>query len=192
MKLNVFSKSVERLLMVLLCISSVFLAGCSNDDDEENDAIGNTDYIEVTVNGKTYRESVPNFLYATIGTDTEGLDLSYSTVDCFSKKGFSCFYGLVHATHFNDLAKAKPGTYNVTDEISNNVELFDFSIFYEKGDNGEHYDAVSGTNHVTSVTPQQENDAVIIEGYFDAKMEEMDSYESFRMKGKYRITIFCD
>lgn len=194
MKICIFSKGLERLLITLLCLSSILFTGCGNDNDEGNGESEKADYIEVTINGKTFRESVPNYLYAVTGTDTNGLDISFSTVDCFMKKGlgFSCFYGLVHSTRYTDLANAELGTYNVVNDINNNVKLFDFFIDYDNIGDDKCYESESGTNIITSIIPQQENNAVIVEGRFDAKMLEINSYESFRMKGKYRITVFCN
>ena len=99
--------------MALLALLPLSLTSCNDDDDVNN---GNSDYIELTFNGKTYRESIPVFGYVILDdalTDSEGkrVTLTNVSLDAFDKYGFSFMPSIGHFTKKSDLVSAKTGEY---------------------------------------------------------------------------------
>lgn len=61
-------------LFVVICVAAPFaLVSCSDDDDEGGGtSAGSLDYLEVTLDGKTYMEDIPAWGYVYLdGTETD-------------------------------------------------------------------------------------------------------------------------
>lgn len=191
MKRTSFVTKLQKLAFVCVCLSSALLTACSNDDDELD--IENGDYFEITFDGETYREELLS-VYTELPVD-DGLAVTNDMADSF--KGFDAFHSLIHYDNFDDLVNAKPGTYDVVSDpvYEGPYENFTFSLIFDG--KGTHFNSISGRNKVTSVKKTGEN-AVAVEGSYDVLMSNesysnsYDSTQTFRAKGKYRMTIFCN
>ena len=84
--------------IVVVLLSALTFTSCSSDDEG-----GSGDFIEVTIDGKTYRHNVYG-IYAevTLGDD---MLMTYSTEDVFYDDGFQFFYGIFHHENQSKLLK---------------------------------------------------------------------------------------
>ena len=184
------------LAMLTLALSVGFVA-CSSDDDEKDaiyDEITKGDYLEVTIDGKTYRGAVPSF-YPELEVDY-GLVCSQNTaVDNFEK--FEANHVLFHYDDPSRLLECKPGNYDVVrydlyGYDAPDYKNFDLALTYSTSYT-DNFESMSGTNKVTSI--KKSKDGVVVEGTFDAEMsnayyaDREDGVRTIRMKGKYRMTV---
>ena len=166
-------------------LGALGLTSCSGDDDGSDGGIDKGDFIEVTFDGKTYKKNVFG-AYALVPVSD---DLVYccSIEDAFSDKGFDFFYGFTMPKEDNDVLNSSTGTYRAVESIKvDNVKNFDFVGDLEIYTKDEFYFVVSGTHKVTSICKADRG--VEIEGTFDLKMDEFETYEIKQVKGKYRMT----
>ena len=169
------------MIAVMAVLGTWCLTSCS---DEEGGG-GGGDFIEVTFDGKTHKKDVYGIYVQTL-VDND-LALCYSTEDVFDGKGFSFFYGMLLPEAEHDILDSSTGTYRaVYDFWGSDVRAFDFTADLEFYDKDEYYYVESGTHKVTSI--HKVEGGVEIEGTFDLVMEENYSYETKKVKGKYRIT----
>lgn len=169
------------MIALMAVLGTWCLTSCS--DNEEGG--GGRDFIEVTIDGKTYKEDVYGIYAMTPVTDD--LVLCYSTEDVFEDKGFSFYYGMLMPESEEGILNSSTGTYRtVYDFTDDDVRNFDFTIDLEYYDIDEYYYVASGTHKVTSI--HKVDGGVQIEGTFEAKLEENFSYKEKTVKGKYRLT----
>lgn len=100
----------DYLFIALLTLLPFSFTSCGGDDDLE----GNSDFIELTFNGKTYKESIPVFGYVfleDVFTDSEGRGITITNVsiDAFEKYGFSFMPSIGHFARKADWEFAKTG-----------------------------------------------------------------------------------
>ena len=165
---------------VMAVLGTWCLTSCSKDEDG-----GGRDFIEVTFDGKTYKEDVYGIYALTLVGDD--LATCYSTEDVFSGKGFGFFYGMLMPEEEGDLLDSSTGTYRAVDGFYGmDQRAFDFTCDLELYGKDEFYYVESGTHKVTSI--RKVGGDVQIEGTFDLVME--DNYGDIKknVKGKYRIT----
>ena len=189
------------LLAILLGVASFGFAGCSDSDDgnEPNGSNGSSsgDYIEVTINGKTYRHDVRG-LYASVPTDRDGIYLYASTEDVFDRDGFNVFYSLNCYEDFDRLLQSPTGNHDVVTVTESVDEADNLSLWLDYEDADDYYEIESGSHRVTSIKATKvknsygEFDAVQIEGTFDLTMtaEYYTSDSQCKIKGKYRMSIY--
>lgn len=184
------------LTMTLLVLLPLSLTSCNNDDDLEN---GNSDYIELTFNGKTYKESIPAFGYAILDgteTDSEGrrVTLTNVIVDAFDKYGFSFMPSIGHFAKKSDLMSAKTGEYLHKSRFGNiwegefNVENFTLVTGLEVFDDNTYYELTNGKHYVNSIK-EIGNEEVQIEGTFNGTYYCSDNDKECEIQGKYRMTL---
>lgn len=190
-------KFIDFLSITLLAIMPFALASCSDDDD--NSGEGKTDYLEITLNGKTYRENIPMFGYVFFEgseTDSKGklITLTFVTLDGFSDKyGFKILPGISHYTKKSDLLSSSPGTYPHHSDFGNitqgplDCENFTLVSDLEIISSGEFYELVKGTNNVKSI--KDVGDGVQVEGTFTGTYECESNNRQCEIKGKYRMTL---
>ena len=142
--------------------------------DEEGGGSADS-YIQVKIDGKTYKEAIPEWCYAQIdpfGSDSQGNKLTH-TYDMAAHfedtEGFLFMFGITHYRKKDNLLASSPGSYpfaksTADDEIYNNLA---FSCLYEL--DGDEYDAVSGTHQVKSI--KSVGSDVCVEGSFTAKFK---------------------
>ena len=183
---------------ILLGVASLGFAGCSDSEDgnESNGSLSG-DFIEVTINGKTYRHNVLG-IYSAIPSEKEGVWCYFSTEDVFDNDGFNVFYSLNCYEDLNRLLQCPTGNYGVvtTEEWVDEADNLSFSLDYE--DEDDYYEIKSGSHRVTSIkpakvkTPYGTSEAVQIEGTFDLTMtaEYYTSDSQCKIKGKYRMSIY--
>jgi hypothetical protein len=159
--------------------------------DDTPSASSNDDYIEVTLNGKTYKEKLYNGLFAQIepvGRDKSNrpLTFTYDMVDHFDGKGFSFMLGIIHYTKKDELLSlSSPGTYSVCgnvlddDQLSNLVLAPTFDYDYYS------YNLQSGTNQVKSI--KEVKHGVRITGSFTTTFAKNGDVKT--VKGSYAMTI---
>lgn len=194
-----YMKRVYSLLMaILLSVASLGFAGCSDSDDSnEPNGSSNGDYIEVTINGKTYRHDVRG-LYASVPTDRGGISRNASTEDAFDGDGFNVFYSLNYYDDLDRLLQSPTGSYDVVTTTESVDEADNLSLWLDYEDADDYYEIKSGSHRVTSIKATQVKnsygtfDAVQIEGTFDLTMtaEYYTSDSQCKIKGKYRMSIY--
>ena len=176
-------KKMKYFWIIALVAILGFCNFTSCSDNEEN--IGGRDFIEVTIDGKTYKKNMFG-IYAMTLIDNN-LALCYSTEDVFSNHGFSLFYGITMHEGEHDILDSSTGTYRAVNSFyGSDVENFDFTLDLEYYDKDEYYYVESGTHKVTSI--RKVDVGVEIEGTFDVRLEENFSNKEKHVKGKYRMT----
>ena len=176
---------MKRYLSVLLGVlfSTLFFASCSSDDDDS----GNGDFIEVTIDGKTYRHNVYGF-YAQVPIEDD-LVMTASTEDIFYDDGFQFFYDITHYEDMNKLLSCSTGNYGISNYsiYNQNANNLDFGAQLEYNSGNDWWQAESGTHTVTSI--KRTSDGAQIEGSFKVSMYSDDSgYKE--VSGKYRMTVY--
>ena len=171
---------MKRYLSVLLGVlfSTLFFASCSDDDDDS----GSGDFIEVTIDGKTYRHNVYGF-YTQWTIDSE-LVATICSEDVFYDDGFEFLYGIYHYEDLNKLLKCSTGQYGIG--IGDDGDNLDFTADLEYNSGNDWWQAESGTHTVTSI--KKVSGGAQIEGSFKVSMYSDDSgYKE--VSGKYRMTV---
>lgn len=183
------------LVMVLLAFLPLVLTSCNGDDDD----FESSDYIEVTLNGKTYKETIPVFGYVFLdGTETDSkgrrITLTNVALDAFDKYGFSFMPSIGHFSKKSDLLAAKTGEFLHKSDFGNilegefkvenftlvtDLEIFDDDTFYELMD-GKHY-----VNSIKEVGSEE----VQIEGTFSGTYYCSDNDKECEIQGKYKMTL---
>lgn len=192
-------KRVYNLLIAILFSAVCFaFAGCSDSGEDDVPNIStNEDYIEVTINGKTYHHSVRG-LY---GVTLSGIDgvLCYSSMeDVFEEDGFNIFYTLNCYEDLKRLLESPTGNYDIvtTTEDFSSADNLSFYLNYEDG--SDFYEIKSGSHKVTSIKAAKVVDiwgtspAVQVEGSFDLIMtaEYYTGDRQCKVKGRYRMSIY--
>lgn len=162
------------------------------DDDNGN---GNTnplsgDYIQVTLNGKTYSDNKLDWCKAQIdpvGRDSNNkpLTLTYDMCDHFDKYGFSFFWGVVHFSRKSDLLASPIGAYGCGESILSDDYYKNLTFWSTLEIDYDEYKWVSGTHQVKSI--KEVGGGVQLEGSFTSEFVLNGS--SRTVKGDYRITI---
>ena len=159
------------MFVALLVFLPLSVTSCSDDDDLET---GSSDYLELTFNGKTYRESIPAFGYVFLDvteTDSEGKRVTITSVsaDLFSDKyGFSFMPSIGHFSGKEDLMAAKPGAYLHKHRFGSiwegefTVENFTLVTDLEIYSTDSYYELTNGTHQVTSIK-EVGNDVYFVE-----------------------------
>lgn len=189
-------KFIDYLFIVLLVVLPFSITSCSDDDSDG----GSSDYIEVTFNGKTYRESIPGFGYTIQNgteTDSEGrrITITRGAADSFSDKyGFTFMPEIAHFSNKADLMAAKPGTYLHKDDFWGNiwegdtpVENFTLVTELEIFESDTYYELKNGQHQVTSIKEVGNN--VQIEGTFNGTYYCDENNKQCEIQGKYRMTL---
>lgn len=176
---------IKKLLVyfVVALFSSFALSSCSNEDDGFT---GNGDFIEVKIDGKTYRHEVYG-VYAEISMDNDML-LTYSTENVFYDDGFQFFYGIFHHENRDKMLESSVGSYGVSDynAYNNKANNLDFMASLELNSGDAWWDSESGSHQVTSIKAVE--DGVEVEGTFNLTMYG-DEYGERKVSGKYRMTV---
>lgn len=167
--------------IVVVLLSALTFTSCSSDDEG-----GSGDFIEVTIDGKTYRHNVYG-IYAevTLGDD---MLMTYSTEDVFYDDGFQFFYGIFHHENQSKLLKCSTGDYGISEYsiYEDNARNLDFSASLELNEGDAWWEAESGKHTVTSIKAVE--NGVQIEGVFNISMYgDENGYRD--VKGKYRMTV---
>lgn len=182
-------------LYIILLIVPFMLISCDLDDDDLNES--KSDYIEVTINGKTYREDIPIWGYVILdGTerDSKGNVISLTNVvsDSFEEKyGFSFSLSMAHFASKEDLMASKNGEYLHNERFGNvwEGEFFceNFTLVSDLEINFDYYRFIKGTHYVRSV--KGVGNDVQVEGTFDGLYECEENNKQCEVQGKYRMTL---
>lgn len=182
--------SILMLLPTIMLIALAFISCGGDDDNEETGGSSSNDYIEITLNGKTYRDNIKLWSYVQIdpvGKDAEGnpLTATYDMEDHFEKYGFSFLFGIVHYSKINDLLASKPGTYHCTKDLFEDDYYSNLTFWSKLTIDYNEYEWVEGTHKVNSI--KEVNGHVQIEGTFTSTF--WSGIESSNVEGRYRVTI---
>ena len=172
--------SFIKLFFILLGVLT--FSSCSNDEDEG----GSGDFIEVTLDGKTYRHNVYG-IYAEVSLDDDML-MTYSTEDVFYDDGFQFFYGIFHYENQNKLLSCSKGDYVISEYsiYENNARNLDFTASLEFNSGDAWWESESGKHTVTSIKAVE--NGVQIEGTFNITMYG-NANDEREVKGRYRMTV---
>lgn len=190
-------KFIYFLVAVMCSALSCTLVACNDDDDTGGTSSSSSDFLEVTLNGRTYTETIPFWGYVILeGTesDSEGnrISLTNVAIDTFADKyGFSFLPSIAHFSSKEKLMSAKTGSYPHQDSFGNLLhgefycENFTFVSDVEIGD--DYYGLVSGTHQVVSIKDVE--DKVQIEGTFTGTYRCERKNTDCEVQGKYRLTL---
>ena len=185
----------SSVMMLAMMVAALSFTACGGDDD--NDDIGNgggdssSSYIQVKIDGNTYKESILEWYYAQIdplGTDNQGNKLTH-TYDMYAHfedtEGFLFMFGITHYRKKDNLLASSPGSYPFArsiddDDIYNNLA---FTCLYEL--DGDEYNTVSGTHQVKSI--KSVGSDVRVEGSFTAECRY--NGDTKNIQGSYSILI---
>lgn len=186
-------------LFVMMCVAAPFaLVSCSDDDDEGGGtSAGSSDYLEVTLDGKTYMEDIPAWGYVYLDgteTDSEGNRVSIVNVviDSFGDQyGFSFLPSIAYYSMKDKLMTAEPGAYLHKNRFGNiwDGEYYceNFTMVSDVEIGTSYYELVSGTHQIRSV--RSVGNEVQIEGTFDGVYKCDKSQSQCEVQGKYRMTL---
>lgn len=186
-------KVYSTIMMLALMVAALSLTACGSSSDDEEDNGGGSDigYIQVKIDGKTYKESIQYWAYAQIdpfGSDAQGNKLTHTydmTAHFEDTEGFLFMFGLSHFRNNSALLASNPGSYpfakNIDDDaVYNNLA---FSCLYEL--DGDEYNVVSGTHQVKSI--KSIGSDIYVEGSFTAVFSLRG--DTRNISGSYRMLI---
>ena len=157
----------------------------------EDDGTYGDRFVEVKIDGKTYKESFPDWATAQIdplGTDSQGKKITF-TYDMRAHfedtYGFRFMFGISHFRNKTDLLASTSGSYPFAldtsdDKIFNNLA---FTCGYIL--DGDEYRAVSGTHQVNSI--ESVDGDVCVKGSFTAVFDY--NGDTKNIEGNYSIII---
>lgn len=179
-------KLYSKILMLAMMVTALSLTACGgSEDDEINDKLYDaSDFIEVTINGKTYFQKMIG-IYVEAGIGEKDMVVTAMTEDVFDDDGFSFFLALTHSKNIDKLLSSSLGNYGVGDVISIDDEPENLCLYpsYKKDDND--YKLKSGSHQVTSINKTKYG--VQVCGIFKVTM--FYEKKSVVISGKYGITI---
>ena len=154
------------------------------DDGDETGGVNGTDFIELTIDSKTYHKNLFG-IYSQVPVGQDDLVLTGTTEDVFYDEGFSFFLGLIHSENKDKLLSSSLGNYSVKDntiynDTSENLCLF---TIFEK--NRHEYDLKSGSHRVTSI--KQTEKGIRVSGTFTVTKTYDD--DTVIIIGKYALTV---
>lgn len=161
------------------------------DNTSEDDGNYGDRFVEVKIDGKTYKESFPDWATAQIdplGTDSQGKKITY-TYDMRAHfedtHGFLFMFGISHYSNKADLLASNSGSYPFALHIRDNkiYNNLAFSCIYEL--DGDEYSAVSGTHQVNSI--ESVGGDVCVKGSFTAVFNY--NGDTKNIQGSYSIII---
>jgi hypothetical protein len=184
----------DYLFIALLTLLPFSFTSCGGDDDLE----GNSDFIELTFNGKTYKESIPVFGYVfleDVFTDSEGRGITITNVsiDAFEKYGFSFMPSIGHFARKADWEFAKTGECLHKYDFGNiwegefDVENFTLVTELEIYADGTFYGLMDGKHYVNSI--KDVKDGVQVEGTFSGTYYCSENRGECEIHGRYRMTL---
>ncbi len=161
------------------------------DGNNENSDDSNNGYIQVKIDGKTYKESILYWAYAQIdplGNDAQGNKLTYTydmTAHFEDTEGFLFMFGLSHFRNKSALLESNPGSYPFAKDIYDDAAYNNlaFTCLYEL--DGDEYNTVSGTHQVKSI--KSIGSDVYVEGSFTAVFSLRG--DTRNISGSYRMLI---
>ena len=182
-------KVYSTIMMLTMMVAALSFTACGDDEDDDNPN-GGGDYIQVTLDGKTYSDKILNWHYAQVdpvGEDENGkpLTFTYDMYEHFEDDGFSFMFGVVHYSRNADLLASPTGNYGCAKDILSD-DFYKNLTFSPSLDIDYHeYEWKSGTHQVKSI--KEVNGKVQLEAEFTSKFEYKGNNKT--VKGKYRITI---
>lgn len=166
-------KTIRKILYVIVfALCWCHLVCCSDTIELE----GSDDYIEVTVDGKTIKESIP--FVANYGM----YDMAW-----YQYNGDRVSFELTYAMNLNKTASTPTGSYRLFGLSGNNDlgdKIFDLwmAVHDKYEENMRRVKNGSGSNTITQV--EMINDEVIVKGKFSGKLE-----DGSEISGKYKLTL---
>ena len=167
----------ESLIRKILCVIVFALCWCHLVCCSDTIGLeGSDDYIEVTVDGKTFKESIPFVAY-------------YGRYDLcwYQYNGDRVSFEFTYAMNLNKTASTPTGSYRLFGLYGNNDlgdHIFDLwvAVHDKYEENMRCVKNGSGSNTVTMV--EMINDEVIVKGKFRGKLD-----DGSEISGKYKLTL---
>lgn len=172
-----------------LC-TTVTLVSCNKEDGDGLDGYSNAKegYIEVTIDGKTYKETVKDLYYLGYEPIEEwGKETLAGYVEDFDREnGFELTWSFICYEDPQKLLDCPIGEYPY--ECQNDENL-SFHICYYEDPNREFDESFyknRGSHQVTSIRKKGKH--ITVEGTFDATLGDNE----LNIKGKYQFIISCE
>ena len=177
-------KLYSTIMLLAMMVTALSFTACGDDEEEENGSSSSTDFIEVTVNGKTYRENIFG-VYTQFQLGDEDMVFTGLVEDLFYEEGFSLFLGLTHSEKKDKLLSCSPGSYGVSKKIGFDDEPDNLCLYPQFEMHRDIYHLVRGSHQVTSIRKTKKG--VQVCGNFSITMSCDD--EKVTLKGKYGMTV---
>ena len=180
-------KLYSSIMLLAMMVAALSLTACGGDDDEDeinNGTSSSGDFIEVTIDGKTYHKKMIG-IYSIIKLGKSDMVLTGTTENVFADDGFEFFLGFTHSEKKEKLLSSPLGTYSVGDKLGFDDEPENLCFFPNYSRNRNHYKLSSGSHQVTLI--KETNNGVQVCGTFKVKM--YYGNESVLISGKYGVTV---
>jgi hypothetical protein len=172
--------------MVVLTTLCVGFSSCSDDDEGGSDNYKDYGYLEITINGTTYKQ---NDILGISGDVPFDYSKSYYLRDI--SKGFietpdvDIYMYLIYYQNQTNFKNAKAGDFRISDDFSS-YKNFDIEITA-----GTQYEYVSGGKHTVSNVKLLSTDSksgiltYLVEGTFSCSFKHNANDKTLEMSGKY-------
>ena len=176
---KMYYSSVLMAILLALCVG---FSSCSDDDDDDGGGYKGEGYLEVVVNGKTYKE---NYIDIAPGGRTNITDRYVGGVET---PDADIDFTLYHYTNEKDFKNVKTGSFGIDDPYGNKNN---FSLLVGVHSDGGWYEYVAGgKNNITNIkhlsTDSQSGVLTyLIEGTFSCSFKHSTDGKTLEMSGKY-------
>ena len=178
---------MKKLLYLFLAITIISCGG----DDDGNDNNYET-YLEIVVNGQTYRESVVGYGYGSNSQDCNGTSSFIKPFPEINTASHRYSADILHFYNTVDFNETTTGSYPITGNFLDNDCNLTLSLLYSDTSGNNYFNLTNGSHTITRIS-QLDNDnndtEWVIEGNFTANFEDISSGESFSITGTHRAIL---
>ena len=173
-------------MLLAMMVAALGLTACGDDDDDEiiNGISSSGDFIELTIDGKTYHKELLG-IYSELEVGENDMVITGTTENVFDDEGFNFFMALAHTEDKQKLLSSPIGTYSVSNKVGYYDDAEYFCIFPDYERNRNYYNLRNGSHQVTSI--KQTKNGIQVCGAFKITM--YYDNESVSISGKYGITV---
>lgn len=182
-------KSYTVIFLILIIL------GCSEKDDGANSGF----FIQVTYNGKTYRENLANIAGTGYGgySECDNLEHFAQYIGMIENSIFSFDAYLIHAQNTADYSDSKPGDYPVIDSCDNYSgtcfacsNTLEISFLLKASDLGEQIDGVVKIQSIKVISSNENSSVYAVSGTFSGTFEESyGSANTIEITGAFKTAL---
>ena len=180
-------KLYSAIMLLAMMVAALSLTACGGDDEEDEiggEISSSGDFIELTIDGKTYHKELVG-IYSELEVGENDMLLTGTIEDVFDDEGFHFFMALAHTENKQKLLSSPTGTYSVGDKLGFDDEPENLCFFPDYERNRNNYKLRNGSHQVTSI--KQAKHGIQVRGTFKVTM--YYDNESVRISGKYGVTV---
>tara|TARA_B110000027_G_C15945343_1_gene223145 strand:+ start:73 stop:624 length:552 start_codon:yes stop_codon:yes gene_type:complete len=175
--------------LIYLFLALIIVACSSGDDGNDNNY---ETYLEIVVNGQTYRESLVGFGYGNSSQDCNGLSsfiIPLPEINTASKRYSADILHFYQTVNFNE---ATTGSYPIKGEYLDDDCHLTLSFRLTENSGNNFFNLTDGAHTITGISEisSDNNDTEwVVEGNFNANLEDSNSGESISLTGSYRAVL---